>query len=586
MPNLTNYQQDEENERVRSAEQGASPEICTDSGAPSTPGHTTPERLEVDTTYQRFRKELRRRILHTTPSWFAVTMGTGITSILLHQLPYQFHGLDVISNIIFALNVCLYLLFLGLSIARYTIWPQMFKIMLFHPTQSLFLGTFPMGLATIINMIVFSLVPAWGPAWSTFAWVLWWIDVLLALVIAIGIPFVQFTRHSQSFDNITGVWLLPVVAPVVVASTGGVVASVLPPDHARLTITVSYILWGTGVPISVMLMTLYYARLAIYKIPPATMIVSAFLPLGPCGQGAFGLLQLSRDLVSIVTEEAGRSGIAPLGGQVGTERALIMAYAVQAVTIPIALVLWGLGLVWLCLAVATITDMAFASVVPLNLGWWGFTFPLGVFATATTALASELGSEAFKVLGTVLSITEVLLWLFLICVTGFRAITGEMFFSPCLAELGGEPPKYMAPARKYAYQPRANPPTLFPTPSFGFGASWTGDGCTNSQESSDLGGGGLVGKIWKSLSRSRSRGRALPSSHDRSERDKSLEAPGRGGGGGGTEAERGRRPNPKPFGSLGGDGRAVTALGPDDPPPKPHPDPTSTTGRVVFGSKE
>ena len=35
--------------------------------------------------------------------------------------------------------------------------------MIRHPAQSLFLGTFPMGLATIVNMIVFVCVPAWGP---------------------------------------------------------------------------------------------------------------------------------------------------------------------------------------------------------------------------------------------------------------------------------------------------------------------------------------------------------------------------------------------------------------------------------------
>jgi len=34
--------------------------------------------------------------------------------------------------------------------------------MLRHPAQSLFLGTFPMGLATLVNMTVFVCVPAWG----------------------------------------------------------------------------------------------------------------------------------------------------------------------------------------------------------------------------------------------------------------------------------------------------------------------------------------------------------------------------------------------------------------------------------------
>ena len=52
----------------------------------------------------RRRKELRRIVLHFTPSWFSVNMGTGIVSILLHELPYQFRGLGIISNIVFRLN--------------------------------------------------------------------------------------------------------------------------------------------------------------------------------------------------------------------------------------------------------------------------------------------------------------------------------------------------------------------------------------------------------------------------------------------------------------------------------------------------
>jgi len=35
-------------------------------------------------------------------------MGTGITSILLYNLPYQFNGLKVIGIVIFLLNVLLF----------------------------------------------------------------------------------------------------------------------------------------------------------------------------------------------------------------------------------------------------------------------------------------------------------------------------------------------------------------------------------------------------------------------------------------------------------------------------------------------
>jgi len=89
-------------------------------------------------------------------------MGTGIVSILLHNLPYNGPWLYWISVIIFCLNVVLFITFLCISILRYTLYPQIWKAMIRHPAQSLFVGTFPMGLATIVNMVAFVCVPAWG----------------------------------------------------------------------------------------------------------------------------------------------------------------------------------------------------------------------------------------------------------------------------------------------------------------------------------------------------------------------------------------------------------------------------------------
>jgi tellurite resistance protein TehA-like permease len=63
-------------------------------------------------------------------------MGTGIVSILLHQLPYQFPGLEKISIVIWMVNVVLFLvLFVG-SCARYILYPDVFVKVLKHPVQS------------------------------------------------------------------------------------------------------------------------------------------------------------------------------------------------------------------------------------------------------------------------------------------------------------------------------------------------------------------------------------------------------------------------------------------------------------------
>lgn len=63
--------------------------------------------------------------------------------------------------------------------------------MLYHPQQSLFLGTLPMGFGTIVNMLVFVCLPHFGQGFRTFTWALWWVDSGVALIIAIGVPFVM-----------------------------------------------------------------------------------------------------------------------------------------------------------------------------------------------------------------------------------------------------------------------------------------------------------------------------------------------------------------------------------------------------------
>lgn len=64
----------------------------------------------------------------------------------------------------------------------------------------------------------------------------------------------------------------------------------------------------------------------------------------------------------------------------------------------IATIMWGFGLIWFCLAIASIYQ---SRPFPFNMGWWGFTFPLGVFSASTIQIGNEMPSKFFQVLGTV-----------------------------------------------------------------------------------------------------------------------------------------------------------------------------------------
>ena len=118
-------------------------------------------------------------------------MSTGVLSIMLHKIPYHAHWLDIISDIFFVINLVLFLLFSFITVLRYTLYPQLFPAVLRHPHQSLFLATFPVGLATLINMAVIVCVPAWGQGMAIFAWVLWWIDSVLAVIACFHLTWVM-----------------------------------------------------------------------------------------------------------------------------------------------------------------------------------------------------------------------------------------------------------------------------------------------------------------------------------------------------------------------------------------------------------
>ncbi|KAG6007533.1 hypothetical protein E4U21_005834 [Claviceps maximensis] len=331
----------------------------------------------------------RRFVYNFTPSWFAVTMGTGIVSMNLYSLPYNAQWLQHISHAIFGLNVFLFIAFLGISIARYVMYPKIWWAMISHPGQSLFLGCLPMGFATIINMMIFC-CKHWGDWLIYLAWVFWWVDVLLSVTTAISMPFIIMHLHKPALSSTTAALLLPIVPAVVAAATGGIVAEALPDhEHALTTLVVSYILWGLGECLSACVLALYFHRLTIHSLPPREVLVSVFLPIGPLGQGGFGIQQLGKVALQLLpkTHVFEAAGVDVTRG----------SEALYVLGVFIGMMLWGFAFAWLCFALislGTVRDF------PFNMSWWAFTFPLGVWANCTCILAFNLDSAFFNVTAT------------------------------------------------------------------------------------------------------------------------------------------------------------------------------------------
>ena len=354
-----------------------------------------------------------------TPNWFAATMGTGVLALALAQLPVAIPGLHAIAEGLWLFNIFLFVLFTGLYAARWMLFFDEARRIFGHSTVSMFFGTIPMGLATIINgFLVFGL-PRWGDGVIPVAEVLWWLDVAMSLACGVLIPYMMFTRQEHSIDQMTAVWLLPVVAAEVAAASGGLLAPHLAEAHSQLVVLVtSYVLWAFSLPVAFSILTILLLRMALHKLPHENMAASSWLALGPIGTGALGMLLLGADAPAIFAAN-GLPGIGEIAAGLGL---------VAGIT------LWGFGLWWMLIAVL-ITVRYLRAGIPFNLGWWGFTFPLGVYSLATLKLASTLNLTFFSVFGCILVALLAVMWLIVGKRTVQGAWRGELFVSPCIAGL-------------------------------------------------------------------------------------------------------------------------------------------------------
>jgi C4-dicarboxylate transporter/malic acid transport protein len=361
----------------------------------------------------------REVIRQFTPNWFAATMGTGVLALALAQLPVAIPGLHAVAEGLWLFNILLFTLFTFAYAARWVLFFDEARRIFGHSTVSMFFGTIPMGLATIINGFLLFGLPRWGEGVIHLAEVLWWLDVAMSLACGVLIPYMMFTRQEHSIDQMTAVWLLPVVAAEVAAASGGLLAPHLADAHAQLVVlTTSYVLWAFSLPVAFSILTILLLRMALHKLPHENMAASSWLALGPIGTGALGMLLLGADAPAIFAAN-GLPGIGEIAAGLGL---------VAGIT------LWGFGLWWMLMALL-ITARYLRDGIPFNLGWWGFTFPLGVYSLATLKLASTLNLGFFSVVGCMLVSLLAVMWLIVGKRTVQGAWRGELFVSPCIAGL-------------------------------------------------------------------------------------------------------------------------------------------------------
>ena len=239
----------------------------------------------------------------------------------------------------------------------------------------------------------------------------------MAVVCGVGVPFLMFTRQDHSMEKMTAVWLLPVVAAEVAAASAGLLVPYLADPRSGLQLLVlGYALWAVSVPLALGILVILMLRLIMHKLPHKDMAASSWLALGPIGTGALGLLLLGAAAPRAFTA-AGIPGVGEVGAGIGVIGGAVF---------------WGYGLWWIGVAML-MTARYVSEGMPFNLGWWAFTFPLGVYSIASLALARQTDLCFLTAIGTALVACLAVAW----TVVAARTLHGVwyryLFVSPCLA---------------------------------------------------------------------------------------------------------------------------------------------------------
>lgn len=354
-------------------------------------------------------------VAYLTPNWYASVMGTGIVAVAAAKLPIQLPGLHLLGTLMWVLAAVLLVVLTAATVAHWVGHPVTARSHATHPVMAHFYGAPPMAMMTVgAGTLLLGRDLLGLPLALDIDMALWTAGTLTGLVAAVVVPYLMVTRHTVSAvraERAFGGWLMPVVPPMVSASTGALLVPHIAAGPARLALVLAcYAMFGLSLIASIVVIALVCWRLVVHQVGDPVMVPTLWIVLGPLGQSitAAGLL----------------------GGVAAQALPVAYAPALRAFGLVYGLTAWGIALVWAGIA-GTITVRTLRQGMPFGLTWWSFTFPVGTVVTGTSGLALATGSGVLRWVAVALFAALVAAWAVVAVRTlGGSLVRGHLFLPP------------------------------------------------------------------------------------------------------------------------------------------------------------
>ncbi|WP_443061665.1 TDT family transporter [Streptomyces sp. NBC_00414] len=342
-------------------------------------------------------------------------MGTAIVATAGVGLPFHVPGLRTVCTAFWALSLALLTALLVARAAHWTHHRDQAKAHLLDPATAPFYGCLSMALLAVGGgALVVGGDWIGTPAAIALDAALFTAGTLIGLTVAVAVPYLMIVRPrvaaSPVPSQVTPVWLLPVVAPMVSAALGPLLVPHLPAGASRESLLFAcFAMFGLSLLATLVMLPMVFARLVTGGPLPLALTPALFLVLGPLGQSTTAV-----DKFAVFAP-----GVVPAPYDRG--------FAVLAVLYGVPVM--GFALFWLALAGAMVVR-ARRRGMRFTMTWWAFTFPVGTCVTGAEGLARHTGLVVYDGLAVALYALLLAAWTVAAAHTARGLFDGRLLAAP------------------------------------------------------------------------------------------------------------------------------------------------------------
>lgn len=350
-------------------------------------------------------------------------MNSGALAQLIHQCPYQFHGIDIIADVFFVFALVTYLIFSTLFITRLA-W---FRSQAYHEivgsiAELTFTPCWSIAFMTLTSNVALIVSTSWwgGYPFTMVAYVMWWIVQTWNMLSLFWAFIILIRKHDASDRRIPTSIIIPAVSVATVGITGAVVATYAQDLSARLAIPVMIVSFnwtGVGILLGLILYVYLFHALLAQGWPPPDQTATMFILVGPMGQSA-GALQILGAAATTYGRFADYNS--------GTFLTAETAKGLDAACVLIALLFNGLGVIWLLFGVWAMIERAWEKQLRWTPAWNAIIFPNATLTTSFLVFAIEMDSSAYRVIAVIMIIVLVMVFLINLVFTLMRIRQGKL----------------------------------------------------------------------------------------------------------------------------------------------------------------